>query len=216
MADPRTLDQIAEQVVARILGEGHVEDWSFPVGVSNRHIHLQQDHLETLFGPGAQLTVRRRLVQPGQFAAEETLLVAGPRGALRGVRVIGPVRKQTQVELSRTDCLALGLDAPLRVSGDLSGSAGCVLSGPKGSVVLSEGAIVAARHIHLEPGRARRLGVRDRQMAQVLVGGERGLVFDRVIIRAGEAHMSEVHFDTDEANAAGLENRDTVTIRPLP
>ena len=183
MTEEKVLDYLADEVVKKLATK--FTRAVFPVGISNRHLHLSADHLALLFGAGSQLTPKRMLIQPGQYAAEQVVMVVGPRGCLRDVRIIGPLRKQTQIELARTDCIAIGIEAPLRVSGNLQGTPGCVLVGPRGSVTLAEGVIVAARHIHLEPARAAALGLADRQMASVTVPGERGVRFEQVIIRPG-------------------------------
>ncbi|HHV79500.1 MAG TPA: phosphate propanoyltransferase [Firmicutes bacterium] len=188
---------------------------SVPVGVSNRHVHLSSPHLEALFGTGYQLRKRKDLSQPGQFACEEVLLVAGPKGAIEGVRVLGPVRKQTQVELSLTDCFKLGIPPVIRESGDLAGSPGVVLVGPRGSVVLDEGAIVARRHVHMLPAQAQEHGLKDGQNVCIVVSnGTRRLVFSDVILRVRDDFALEFHVDTDEANASGLKNGDIVKLTP--
>ena len=186
--------------------------YKVPVGISNKHIHLSVADLETLFGKGHELTVKNYLKQPGQFAAEEKCDIVGPKNTLKGVRVLGPVRKQSQIELALTDARQLGLAVPVRESGKLAGSAPVKLVGPCGELELAEGVIAALRHIHLTADQAKEAGVVDKQMVSVKVGGERGLVFDNVLIRSGEGHTAEMHVDTDEANAAGLKNNDEVEI----
>ena len=176
------------------------------VGISNKHLHLSQEHLEILFGKGAELTVKKELGQPGQFAAEETVEIIGPKRSLGQVRVLGPVRKETQVELALTDARGIGIKAPVRESGKLEGTPGCKLVGPCGEIELDHGVIVALRHVHLNPEQAKEAGVVDKEIVMVKVEGERGLVFDNVLVRSGEAHEAELHFDTDEGNAAGLAN----------
>ena len=176
------------------------------VGISNKHLHLSQEHLEILFGKGAALTVKKELGQPGQFAAEETVEVIGPKRSLGQVRVLGPVRKETQVELALTDARGIGIKAPVRESGKLEGTPGCKLVGPCGEIELDHGVIAALRHVHLNPEQAKEAGVVDKEIVMVKVEGERGLVFDNVLVRSGEAHEAELHFDTDEGNAAGLAN----------
>ena len=176
------------------------------VGISNKHLHLSQEHLEILFGKGAELTVKKELGQPGQFAAEETVEIIGPKRSLGQVRVLGPVRKETQVELALTDARGIGIKAPVRESGKLEGTPGCKLVGPCGEIELDHGVIAALRHVHLNPEQAKEAGVEDKEIVMVRVEGERGLVFDNVLVRSGEAHEAELHFDTDEGNAAGLAN----------
>ncbi|WP_236286942.1 phosphate propanoyltransferase [Paenibacillus allorhizoplanae] len=183
-----------------------------PVGVSARHVHLNKKDLEALFGIGYELNPYRPLSQPGQFASEETLKIIGPKGQFNKVRVLGPLRKETQVEISMTDSVALGIEAPLRESGDLRETPGIVLSGPKGSVSLSSGVIIAARHIHFHSSEAARYGILDKQDLSVQIEGNRGSVLHHVIARVSDHYQLELHLDTDEANATGAENGDTATI----
>lgn len=183
-----------------------------PVGVSNRHIHLSQADLEILFGPGYRLRPLRELSQPGEYAAEEVVTIVGPRGVIEGLRVLGPPREHTQVEVSLTDSYRLGLKPPVRESGDLEGTPGIAVVGPRGALTLPRGVILAARHIHMDPETAARCGLKDGQRVQVQVPGERGLVFGNVIIRIKPTYRLELHLDTDEANAALLKNGDVVQI----
>lgn len=176
------------------------------VGISNKHLHLSQEHLEILFGKGHELTPTKELGQPGQFAAEEKVDIVGPKRTLSGVRVLGPVRKETQVELALTDARGIGIKAPIRESGKLDGTPGCKLVGPCGEIELDHGVIAAMRHIHLNPQQAVEAGVKDKDIVSIKVEGERALVFDQVLIRAGEGHEAECHLDTDEGNAACLAN----------
>ncbi|AQS57691.1 phosphate propanoyltransferase [Desulforamulus ferrireducens] len=177
---------------------------SIPVGISNRHIHLSQGDLETLFGAGYQLTKVKDLSQPGQFACKETLTICGPKGAIEKVRVLGPVRPETQVEILQADCFKLGVIAPVRMSGDLAGTPGITLIGPKGSVILSQGVIIAQRHIHMTLEDARRFGVTDGEEVTIEVGGPRGGTYSHVAIRANNNSALEFHVDTEEANAFNL------------
>ncbi len=176
------------------------------INVSARHIHLSQEHVEALFGPGYQLTKLKDLMQPGQFACRETVKVTGPRGSFPKVRVLGPARKLTQLEVSMTDARTLGLDVPVRLSGDIKGTPGITIEGPKGTVTIDEGVIVAARHIHLHTSDAERFGLKDGQKVRVRTTGTRPLTFDDVIVRVHENFALEMHVDTDEANAAGIGN----------
>lgn len=186
-----------------------------PVAVSARHVHLSQATLDGLFGRGHVLQVRCPLSQPGQFAAEETVAVIGPRGRLEGVRVLGPARAADQVELSRSDEIALGIDAPLRVSGDLEATPGIELAGPAGRVRLPHGVLMAVRHIHMSPEDAQRFGVHDRQRVSVAVDSDgRDLVFQDVVVRVSPQFRLELHLDTDEGNAAGV--KQGATARMLP
>ncbi len=183
-----------------------------PVGLSNKHLHLSLKDLEILFGEGYQLTPFKDLKQPGQFASEEKVDIVGPKGVLKGIRILGPVRPETQVELAMTDARAIGVMAPVRESGKLEGTPGIKIIGPAGEVEIDHGAIIALRHVHLSPDQAKEAGVKDKQIVSIRVGGERGVIFKNVLVRSGKGHEAEVHFDTDEGNAAGLSNNDTVEI----
>ncbi|WP_028560038.1 phosphate propanoyltransferase [Paenibacillus pinihumi] len=183
-----------------------------PVGVSARHIHLSQEHVEQLFGAGYQLTEMKPLSQPGQYAANETVAVVGSKGSFGKVRILGPARKQTQLEVSRTDAFALGVNPPVRESGSIAGTPGITIQGPAGEVVLEEGVIVAARHIHFHTSDAEKWGIADKQLLQVKLEGERGLILDNVIARVSADFALDMHIDTDEANAAGAKTGDTAII----
>ena len=181
-------------------------------GISVRHIHLCQEDLDTLFGKGYSLSSLRELYNPG-FAAKETLTVLGPKlTAIQNVRVLGPIRPKTQVELAKTDCIILGIDAPVRPSGDTAGSASCVLVGPKGTVYLAEGVIRANRHMHLSVDDAAYFGIKDNQLVDVRVGGPKGLTFNNVQVRVAPDFKAEFHVDTDDGNAADLVNGSLVEI----
>lgn len=184
-------------------------DSDIPVGISNRHIHLSQQDMDALFGPGCELTKIKDLKQPGQYACKETLTVCGPKGALEKVRVLGPLRKATQVEVLLGDSFKLGVKPPVRMSGDLSGTPGVTLVGPKGSVQLKEGVIVAQRHIHMTAEEAGRYGVHDGQVVSIEFDGPRCGCLGNVAIRAGEGHSLECHIDTEEANALGITSSTT-------
>lgn len=183
-----------------------------PVGVSNRHVHLSADDLEVLFGPGYELTPIKELSQTGQFAADEKVTIVTQKNAIQNVRILGPVRSQTQVEISRTDAFALGLRPPVRDSGSLENSESVTLVGPKGSICLKEGVIIALRHIHMSSKDAEEFGVRDKDIVSVKTEGERGVIFNNVLIRVRDDFVLEMHIDTDEANAAGLGNGDMVEV----
>lgn len=183
-----------------------------PVGVSNRHIHLSQEHVEALFGPGYQLTKKKDLMG-GQFASNECCTIVGLKlRAIENVRVLGPVRKSTQVEISSTDARKLGINVPVRESGDIAGSAPIAIVGPKGAVYCKEGCIVAARHIHMSPTDANACGVSDGDYVSVKVENERGTTFNNVKIRVDESFTLEMHIDTDEANASEIKQGDKVAI----
>lgn len=183
-----------------------------PVNVSARHVHLQPDHVEKLFGKGYKLKKYRDISQPGQYACEEKLTITGPKGSINNVRILGPTRNQTQVEISRTDSRTLGVSPPVRRSGDTSGSAPISLNGPKGKVLLSEGCIIADRHIHMSPSEAAAFGVENFQKVSVLVEGEKGGVMNNVTIRVNERYVLDMHIDTDDANAFGLIGGETLKI----
>lgn len=177
---------------------------SFLVETSARHVHLTQQTLETLFGAGYQLTKKKDLSQPGQYAAAERVTVVGPKKELAGVSILGPVRNADQVELSATDARSIGVNAPVRESGDIAASGGCRLVGPAGEVTIDEGVIVAKRHLHITPEDAKAMGVQDKQTIRVACGGEgRKLVFDDVVVRVSDKFATAMHIDTDESNAAG-------------
>jgi len=185
-----------------------MQNKQIPIGVSARHIHLSSEHVQILFGQDYELTEMKPLTQPGQFAANETVAVIGPKGSFPKVRILGPTRGKTQLEVSRTDSFALGINPPVRESGDIAGSAGIKLQGPAGEVELVEGVIVAARHIHFHTSDAEQFGVKDKQRVAVRTSGERGVVFENVIVRVSDSYALDMHIDTDEANAAGIANGD--------
>ena len=174
------------------------------VEISARHLHLSQEHLDILFGAGHQLTNKKDLSQPGQFACEEKVEVVGAKGSLK-MSVLGPVRPETQVELSLTDARSIGVKAPVRESGVVAGSGGCKLVGPCGEVDLAEGVMAAKRHIHMTPEDAEKAGIVDKQIVKLSVKSEgRSLIFDDVVARVSPKYATAAHLDTDEANAAGI------------
>ena len=183
-----------------------------PIGISARHVHLSEQDLEVLFGKGAKLTPYKPLSQPGQFASVECVDIITSRGMLRGVRILGPVRKETQVEISKTDCYTLGLDAPVRASGDIEGTPGAILRGPEGILQIPKGVIIPDRHIHMTPEDAAQYGVKNGDRVHVLVEGERGGILDRVLIRVSETSRLDFHVDTDDANAFDLHQGQWVRI----
>ncbi len=195
------------ELVEKVISSVSVTDGGIPVGVSNRHIHLTREHVDILFGSGYELTKLKDLSQPGQFACKEQLTIVGPSmRAIEGVRVLGPERKRSQVEISRTDSFLLKLKPPVRESGDLNGSAPVTIIGPKGIVSLKEGCIIANRHIHMSTEEARRFGVSDGDIVDVELYGERRSLFYDVSIRVSDSFRLEMHIDTDDANAAGVGN----------
>lgn len=176
----------------------------FIVETSARHVHLSQEHLEALFGKDYVLTKKKDLSQPGQYACEERVTIVGPKKELKGVSILGPVRKDTQVELSLTDARSIGVTAPVRESGDIAGSAPCKIVGPEGEIEISEGVIAAKRHIHATTADAKELGVENGQIVSVKVDTEgRSLVFGDVVVRVSDSYALAMHIDTDESNAAG-------------
>lgn len=196
------VDKVIESVKNGDTTEGNV-----PVGISNRHIHLTKEDVETLFGKGYQLTKLKDLSQPGQYACKEQLTIVGPSmRAIEGVRVLGPERKRSQVEISRTDSFVLKVKPPVRESGDLDGSAPITIIGPKGVVTLKEGCIIANRHIHMSEEEGRAFGVTDNEYVDVELYGERKSLFYDVQIRVHKDFRLEMHIDTDDANAAGVGN----------
>lgn len=186
--------------------------YQVPVGVSARHIHLTQEHVEALFGEGYKLTKKKDLMG-GQYACNETVTVVGLKlRAIENVRVLGPVRKASQLEVSATDAMKLGIAAPIRESGNVAGSAPIAVVGPKGAIYLKEGCIIAMRHIHMSPADAQAAGVHDGDIVSVKADNERGTVFNQVKIRVHDSFTLEMHIDTDEANASKIKTGDKVTI----
>jgi putative phosphotransacetylase len=207
---PRLTRSQVERIVRQVVGErlaaprGGASE--LVVHASARHVHLCREDLDRLFGPGYELSVERPLYQPGNFAAKETVTLIGPRSRLiSNLRVLGPLRSRTQVELAFTDAVTLGYDdVPIRLSGNLDGTPGAVLMGPTGVVELNEGVIRAAMHAHMGPDDAAHYGVRQGDVMKLRVGGDAGVTFERVHVRVDPTYRLEVHMDTDEANACGL------------
>ena len=206
--------ELLEQVIKEVMDDLQQESTDprrVVIGVSNRHVHLSPEDFRTLFGY-SEPNVRKYVRQVGEFAADETVTVQGPKSSMEKVRVMGPLRARSQVELSHTDCYALGIKAPVRQSGYLDDAAPAALVGPRGSVNLDHAAIIASRHVHLGPQDATRLGVKDQDLVKVVFEGDRGGVLDNVICRVKDNFTSEIHIDTDEANAIGARTGDVVTI----
>ncbi len=174
------------------------------VEMSARHVHVTQQDLETLFGAGATLTPKRELSQPGQYLSEERIDLIGPKKTIANVSILGPVRPETQVEVSLTDARTLGVNAPVKMSGDIAGSGSITLKGPAGEVTIEEGVIAAQRHIHMTPEDAEAMGLKDGQMVSVKVDTERGIVFNETVLRVSPKFATAMHIDTDEANAVML------------
>ncbi|MBQ9605840.1 MAG: phosphate propanoyltransferase [Lachnospiraceae bacterium] len=211
--DSSNVELITRAVLQALEGSaGNKPVMKVPVGVSARHIHLTQADVETLFGPGYHLTKKKDLMG-GQFAANEQCTIVGLKlRAIENVRILGPVRKASQVEISATDARTLGVNAPLRESGDVAGSAPVALVGPQGVLYLKEGCIVAARHIHMTPQEAGAAGLKDGDYVSVKMGNERGAVLDKVKIRVDPSFSLEMHIDTDEANACQVKQGDIAEI----
>lgn len=183
-----------------------------PIALSNRHVHLTEEHIQILFGKDYELKKMKDLSQPGQFACEEKIDVVGPKNTLKGVRILGPARQKSQVEISLTDGFTLGVVPPVKDSGDLEDSPGAKLVGPKGEVEIAEGIIAAARHIHMHTSDAEEYGVKDKDRVKIRVAGERGLVFENVLVRVHKDYALEMHVDVDEGNAAAVKNGDMVEL----
>lgn len=180
--------------------------YTVPAGISNRHVHISKEDFEALFGEGAELTNFKDLSQPGQYAANEKVDVIGPRGTLAAVRILGPFRPETQVELCETDCFIAGFPVDIRESGKLDGTPGCKLVGPKGEIEIPQGVMVALRHVHLSTAQAEEAGVKDGDIVGIKFGGPKAVTFENVLIRAGEKHFRDMHLDIDEANAGHIAN----------
>jgi putative phosphotransacetylase len=177
-----------------------------PINLSNRHIHLSEKDLEKLFGKGYNLTSIKDLSQPGQFACDECVDIEGPKGTMKNIRILGPTRPDTQIELLLADTYKLGIPPIIKESGDIAGSPGLKITGPKGSIDVKEGAIVAARHIHMSNQDALEYGLKDKDVVSVEVPGMRGIVFNNVLVRVGDKYSLDMHIDTEEGNAAGIKN----------
>lgn len=211
--ETKNIELITKMVIEAInKSEDKGNGFVVPIGVSARHIHLTQEHVEALFGPGYHLTKKKELMGC-QFASNETVTIVGLKlRAIENVRILGPVRKASQVEISATDAIKLGIKAPIRESGNIAGSAPIAIVGPKGALYLNEGCIIAMRHIHMSPKDAQAAGVSDGQIVSVKADNERGTIFNHVKIRVDESFTLEMHIDTDEANASKIASGDTVTI----
>ncbi len=210
--EEKTIEMITKLVKEAMKQNSKEEGFAVPVGVSARHVHLTKEHVETLFGKGYELTKKSELMG-GQFAANELVTIVGIKlRAIENVRILGPVRKMSQVEISSTDSIKLGVKAPIRESGDIKGSSPIAIVGPKGVVYLKEGCIIAKRHIHMSPKDAIAAGVHNGEVVSVQSDNERGTVYNHVQIRVEESFTLEMHIDTDEANAAKIATGDTVRI----
>lgn len=202
--DQKELTAIIEETVKEILGDSAEARDQVPIAVSNRHAHLSRAALDRLFGHGYELKKLKDLSQSGQFAAKETVIVIGPKGKLQNVRVLGPTRGETQVEVSLTDARSIGVQVPIRNSGNIEGSPSFLLQGPKGQLKVEKGLICAARHIHMHTNDAATFGVSDGDIVKVAVDGDRAITFDNTLIRVSPKYQLEMHIDFDEANAANI------------
>ncbi|MDO5293667.1 MAG: phosphate propanoyltransferase [bacterium] len=209
MENEQLVQLIVKNVMTRL---NEMDNHKIPIGVSNRHVHLSQEDLEVLFGKGYQLTKKADLAQPGQFASNETVTVRGPKGEFKNVRILGPLRKKSQVEISLTDSFRLGVKAPIKESGDLAGTPGLSLIGPVGTIDLPQGTIVALRHIHMTPAQAQAFGVKDKDIVEVETFGDRKGILGNVLVRVSDQFALEMHVDIDEANACFLKNKDYVIL----
>lgn len=200
------MENVAQEVIQRL--KKYTKAAMTPIGVSNRHIHLKKEDTEALFGKDYKLTKINDLKQPGQFAAKETVTMIGPKGIIENVRILGPPRNISQVEISKTDSYTLGVKAPMRESGKIENTPGIVIKGPKGVIQLDKGVIVAMRHIHMPPAFAKEHGLLDKELVSVQFAGDRGLTMNNVLIRISDKFVNEMHIDTDEANAGDIKNGD--------
>lgn len=183
-----------------------------PVAVSNRHVHLDAANFEKLFGKNYTLQKLKMLVQPGQFACVETVTLCGGKSSIDKVRIVGPLRRYSQVEISITDAIKLGINTKVKLSGDLDQTPGIKITGPAGEVVIDQGVIIAARHLHISPEDAKTFDIKDGDIVRAKKKGVRGIVFENIIVRSAEEHVLELHIDTDEANAAGISQNDILLI----
>lgn len=191
-------------IIVNIVMEAITKMGLVQVEVSARHVHLSEKDVEILFGPSAKLTPKRELSQPGQFLAEERVTIMGPKGKKERVAVLGPARKNTQIELSKSDCVELGIDAPIRESGDVEGSGSIIIKGLCGTIDAKEGTIIAHNHIHITPKEAKDLGLKDKERVYVEILSDRPVIFKDVIVRVNSDYRFKMHIDFDEANASGV------------
>ena len=216
--DERIIQEIVHQCLAAsrrpvdLVATLSPGDLRIITGVSNRHVHLCREDLTELFGEGYELTPLKELSQPGFFSARETLIVGGPKGALTGIRILGPLRKTTQIEISLSDGRYLGVVPPVRQSGEVGPSPALTLIGPRGTVVNNTGVIAAWRHIHMDEAQAGRLDIRNGEMVSVRTSGSRALVLDNVVVRTAKDMATQLHIDTDEGNSANIQTGDIVEI----
>lgn len=207
-----TQEQLAAIVAEAVRKELARRSRQVPVGISVRHIHLSRGDVDRLFGRNYQLTPKKKLSQPGQYACEECLDVIGPKGELKKVRILGPERSASQIELAQTDCRNIGITAPVRSSGNTAGTPGVTLRGPLGEVTLAEGVIIADRHLHMSEAEAAAFGLKDGDHVRIRIDGEKPGVLGNVLVRSGSAHALDLHIDTDDGNAFLLKQGQLVTV----
>lgn len=207
-----TQEQLAAIVAEAVRAELQKRSRQVPVGISVRHIHLSRADVDRLFGRNYQLTPKKKLSQPGQYACEECLDVIGPKGELKKVRILGPERRATQIELAQTDCRNIGITAPVRSSGNTAGTPGITLRGPLGEITVPEGVIIADRHLHMSEGEAAAFGLKDGDHVRIQVDGVKPGVLGNVLVRAGNGHSLDLHIDTDDGNAFLLRQGQLVTV----
>lgn len=206
-----TLKKILETLEKNIENNSNEKNL-IPIGISNRHVHLCEEHINILFGEKYELTKLKDLSQLGQYACKETVIICGPKGSIEKVRVLGPKRKESQIEVSAGDCIGLGIKSCIKLSGDLKESSALVLVGPKGSVQLRNGVIVAQRHIHMNQNNANELQVKDGELVSIEITGIRGGILNNTCVRVDDSFSLECHLDVEEANAMGLSPNSKIKI----
>lgn len=207
-----TQEQLTAIVTQAVRKELERRSRQVPVGISVRHIHLSRSDIDRLFGRNYQLTPKKKLSQPGQYACEECLDVIGPKGELKKVRILGPERRASQIELAQTDCRNIGISAPVRSSGNTAGTPGVTLRGPLGEVTIPEGVIIADRHLHMSESEAAAFGLKDGDHVQIRIDGLKPGIMGNVLVRAGNGHSLDLHIDTDDGNAFLLRQGQLVTV----
>lgn len=209
----KSVEEITQIVLNQFLNESQTYQFGVSVGVSNRHLHLAEQHKNILFGKNYNLTVLKELSQPGQFACNEVVTIQSSHGEIKNVRILGPFRKETQVEISRSDSRKLKLNPPVRNSGDLQQSEPITIIGPNGTVTLNEGCIIATRHIHLHTSDAQQFGIKNNQKVDVIVRGDKGGILSNVYCKVHDTYALELHIDTDDANAFNIKNGDVLQVK---
>lgn len=207
-------EKLIEDIALEILKKSKIKNnnFSIPIGVSNKHVHLTEEDFQYLFGYGKTLTFKASVRQPGYFAAEETVTLVGTKGVIEKVRILGPLRNYSQVEISRTDAFTLGVKPPVRDSGDLKGSETLCIVGPRGMLYFENKIICARRHIHMNPIESEEYGVKDGDLVEVETQGEKAVILKNVTIKIGKDYVKEMHIDTDEANGSEVKSNDLVRI----